>query len=68
MKTTPFKCPVCCSEPDNFYGRLVFEEEDLPVFCPNHKVRDPETGEITEPFRVELVPSTSLVDPKQDRV
>lgn len=35
-KAVPYKCPKCCSEVGNYYGRLVFPEEELPVFCPNH--------------------------------
>lgn len=57
MKTTPYRCPVCCADPEGFYGRLVFEDEELPVFCPNHKTKDPETGKEVEEVRVQLVPS-----------
>ena len=45
MKSTPYICPVCCSEEDNYYGRLVFEDQPLPAYCPNHKAK------------IELVPS-----------
>lgn len=38
-KTVPYKCPKCCSEPENYYGRLIFSEEELPAYCPNHKAK-----------------------------
>jgi hypothetical protein len=37
MVSKPYYCPVCCSKPDNYYGRLVFPDEKKPATCPNHR-------------------------------
>lgn len=29
------KCPVCCEQDENYYGRLIFPDDQGPFLCPN---------------------------------
>lgn len=50
MKAQPYVCPICTTEPENYYGRLVFPGETETPVCPNHKDKKvrltPANGEI----------------------
>ncbi len=40
MKAQPYVCLPCRSEPEAYFGRLVFPDEtDIPT-CPNHRKED----------------------------
>ncbi len=53
-KSTPYRCPVCVTIPGEFYGKLLFEDEEIPI-CPNHRIVNGD-GTVTEK-EIRLVPS-----------
>jgi len=34
-----YVCPVCLTQDEGYYGKLVFESDDLPLYCPNHRAK-----------------------------
>lgn len=53
-KSSPYHCPECIKDPATWYGKLVFEDEEIPN-CPNHRIVNP-GGAVTEKV-IKLVPA-----------